>query len=72
MYQCCFHGDNIGQIVEIPNHLNSAGYIQLLQDSDNMNDLGQFNYILQQDNSPIHKAKVIMAQFQQQRLIVMP
>lgn len=61
LYWGSFRGD-ILELVEIPNCLNFAGYIQLFQDSRNVNV--QFNYIPQQDNTPTHKAW-----FQQQHII---
>lgn len=72
MHCGCFRGDNIIQLVKIHNRLNSAGYIQLLQASLNVNDFVLFKYVLQQGNTQIHKAKVVMAWFQQQGHIVMP
>lgn len=70
MYCGCFYGDDIGQLAEILNRLNSARYIQ--QDNLNVTDLVQFNHFLQQDNALIHKVKVVMTWFKQQGYTVMP
>ena len=65
-----FHHDGIGPILQVQNTFNSEKYIELLEETvksfvkENM----ARRSVYQQDSSPVHKSKRVLAWLKKQKL----
>ena len=58
----CFSGKGLGPLVKVDGNLNSLGYIQILEDHLLPlieNDFNRRGYLYQDDNAPVHTARVV-------------